>query len=111
MLACDAKCRHVFEDRAMRNVCDLDSHCGLACDANASNVGRAMRATKTLTKLPRDALVVGTDIVLSNVIMWVMCPVCATVEGHYHHIAETPRCFCFLNFGPKIVRYTVIFER
>ena len=35
MLACDAKNRHVFYDRAMRNACDSDSRCGLACDASA----------------------------------------------------------------------------
>ena len=35
MLACDAKNRHVFYDIAMRNTCDSDSRCGLACDASA----------------------------------------------------------------------------
>ena len=34
MLACDAKNRGVFQDRAMRNACDSDSRCGLACDAS-----------------------------------------------------------------------------
>ena len=35
MLACDAKNRGVFKDRAMRNACGSDSRCGLACDASA----------------------------------------------------------------------------
>ena len=35
MLACDAKNGGVFQDRAMRNACDSDSRCGLACDASA----------------------------------------------------------------------------
>ena len=32
--SCDAKNQGVFEDRAMRNACDSDSRCGLACDAS-----------------------------------------------------------------------------
>ena len=35
ILACDAKNQHAFKDRAMRNACDSDSRCGLACDARA----------------------------------------------------------------------------
>ena len=35
MLACDAKNRGAFQDRAMRNACDSDSRSGLACDASA----------------------------------------------------------------------------
>ena len=35
VLACDAKNRHVFWDRAMWDACDSDSRCGLACDASA----------------------------------------------------------------------------
>ena len=38
MLACDAKNHGVFLDRAMRNACDSDSRCGLACDASARDV-------------------------------------------------------------------------
>ena len=37
MLACDAKNQHVFRDRAMRNACNSDSGCGLACNAGARN--------------------------------------------------------------------------
>ena len=39
MLACDAKNRHVFKDRAMRNACDSDSCCSLACGKGALGSG------------------------------------------------------------------------
>ena len=37
MLACDAKYRRASQDQAMQNARDLDSRCGLACDANAGD--------------------------------------------------------------------------
>ena len=49
----------------MRNACDSDSRCGLACDASerprcqiASDVGRAMRATKATSLGPKPSLFV-----------------------------------------------------
>ena len=47
MLACDAKNRHVFKGRAMRNACDSDSRCGLACDASTRDAtSLAMRVER-----------------------------------------------------------------
>ena len=37
MLACDAKNRDVFQDRAMQNAFDSDSRCVLACDVSAGD--------------------------------------------------------------------------
>ena len=47
MLAFDAKNRHVFQDRALRNVCDSDFYCSLACDASARDAkSLAMRVER-----------------------------------------------------------------
>ena len=50
MLACDAKNRHVFKDRAMRNVCDSDSRCGLACDASTRDA-KSLATLRLLNEL------------------------------------------------------------
>ena len=62
MLACDAKNRHVKKDRAMRNACDSDSPCGLACDASARDAkSLAMRVERCepLRAAPRPSLFGG----------------------------------------------------
>ena len=64
MLICNAKNRHVFQDRVMRKACDSDSRCGLACDASghdAKSLGWRVCRTKFAQKIFRSLCGISHD--------------------------------------------------